>query len=340
MPVVSVALNLPNALPAIGDSPRAREDARPLGGTLRGDVLDLTIFADPQTWVTLFTLLFLELALGVDNIVFITITTDRLPPEKRHIGRRLGLAGALLMRIAFLSVASWLVHMTTPLFTINLGFWAHGFSIRDLVLLIGGGYLVYKGIVEQRDMLRLTEVRERAAHANDPSAVSSRTIGLGQAIATIMAMDVVFSIDSVITAVGIADHLIVMIIAVILAILLMMVFIDQVSNFINRHAEMKLLALAFITMIGLLLVTESLGIVTHIEVFGMELEKLIVYCALAFALVLELVQMRYNTNLRTFEEQHAVLSEGGAVSTAETPATSEARTAFDAGDGGAGTDGH
>jgi predicted tellurium resistance membrane protein TerC len=118
----------------------------------------------------------------------------------------------------------------------------------------------------------------------------------------------------------------------------MMVFIDQVSNFINRHAEMKLLALAFITMIGLLLVTESLGIATHIEVFGMELEKLIVYCALAFALILELVQMRYNTNLRTFEEQHA-LSEGGAASTAETPATSETRTASDAGEGVAGTDG-
>jgi predicted tellurium resistance membrane protein TerC len=273
--------------------------------------LDLTIFADPQTWITLVTLLFLELALGVDNIVFITITTDRLPPEKRHIGRRLGLAGALIMRIIFLSLASYLVHMTTALFTIDLGFWSHGFSVRDLVLLFGGGYLVYKGIVEQRSMLRLTEQREhaeavrKAASGGGQASVagSSRTIGLGQAVGTIMAMDFVFSIDSVITAVGIADHLIVMIIAVIVAILLMMVFIDQISEFINRHAEMKLLALAFITMIGILLVTESLGIATGIEVAGMELEKLIVYCALAFALILEIVQMRYNTNLRAFEAE-------------------------------------
>lgn len=268
--------------------------------------MDLTIFAEPQTWVTLFTLLFLEIALGVDNIVFITITTDRLPAEKQHIGRKLGLAGALIMRILFLSMASWLVHMTSPLFTVDLGFWGHGFSVRDLVLLIGGAYLVYKGIIEQRDMLRLTEVRAEAAHANDHTAAAAHKIGLPQAVATIMVMDVVFSIDSVITAVGIADHLIVMIIAVILAVLLMMVFIDQVSDFINRHAEMKLLALAFITMIGLLLLTESLDIATHIEVFGMELEKLVVYGALAFALVLELVQMRYNTNLRAFEEEQRV----------------------------------
>lgn len=280
--------------------------------------MDLSIFTDPQTWVTLLTLLFLELALGVDNIVFITITTDRLPADKQHIGRKLGLAGALIMRIFFLSIASWLVHMTTPLFTLDLGFWGHGFSVRDLVLLVGGGYLVYKGIIEQRDMLRLTERRAEAAHANDPASAGARTIGLGQAVTTIMAMDLVFSIDSVITAVGIADHLIVMIIAVILAILLMMVFIDQVSDFINRHAEMKLLALAFITMIGLLLVTESLGIATHIEVFGMELEKLVVYGALAFALILELVQMRYNTNFRAFEEeQRASLAEGQATARAK-----------------------
>ncbi len=275
--------------------------------------MDLSIFLEAQTWVTLVTLLFLEIALGIDNIVFITITTDRLPPEKQHIGRKLGLAGALVMRIIFLSVASFLVHMTTALFTIDLGFWSHGFSVRDLVLLVGGGYLIYKGVVEQRDMLRLTEQRAHAAaKAGDAGAIAARTIGLGQAVGTIMAMDLVFSIDSVITAVGIADHLIVMIIAVILAILLMMVFIDQVSGFINRHAEMKLLALAFITMIGLLLVTESLGIATHIEVFGMELEKLCVYVALAFALILELVQMRFNTNLKKFEKEQAEVEKGQA----------------------------
>ena len=263
--------------------------------------MDFSIFADPQTWITLVTLIFLEIALGVDNLVFITITTDRLPANQQHIGRKLGLAGALIMRILFLSFASFLVHMTTPLFSVNLGFFAHGFSVRDLVLFVGGIYLIYKGIAEQREMLALTELREQAGDEH----VESRKIGLPQAIGTIMVMDIVFSIDSVITAVGIADHLIVMIIAVMLAVFLMMAFIDQVSSFINAHAEIKLLALAFITAIGILLVTEGLNITTGIEVAGMELEKLLVYVALAFSLVLEFVQMRYNSNVKRFEAEQA-----------------------------------
>lgn len=283
--------------------------------------MDFSIFTEAQTWVTLFTLLFLEIALGIDNIVFITITADRLPAHQQHLGRKLGLLGALIMRIIFLCFASFLVHMTDALFTIDLGFFRHGFSLRDLVLLLGGAYLVYKGIAEQREMLKLTELREQAhaaavatvpaatgaaaatTAAAAPGKTSSRLISMPQAVGSIMLMDLVFSIDSVITAVGIAEHLIVMIIAVIAAVLLMMVFIDQISTFINRHAEMKLLALAFITMIGCLLVIESLELTTHIMVLGMELEKFVVYCALVFGLILECVQMRYNTNVRAFEEE-------------------------------------
>ena len=281
--------------------------------------MDLSIFLEAQTWVTMLTLIFLEIALGVDNLVFITITTDRLPPEKQHIGRKLGLLGALVMRIIFLSFASLLVHMTSPLFTIDLGFYAHGVSVRDLVLLIGGAYLLVKGVSEIRGMLGLEEERAKLSEHHE----KARQIGLGRAIGTIMAMDVVFSIDSVITAVGLADHLIVMIIAVMLAVILMMLFIDQVSNFINSHAEIKILALSFIVAIGALLVTEGLGIATGIHVAGMELEKLLVYCALAFGLILELVQMRYNSNLKRFRAENGLGADGTplATSTATTAAT-------------------
>ncbi|MGI6216552.1 MAG: TerC family protein [Coriobacteriales bacterium] len=277
--------------------------------------MDLSIFLQADTWITLVTLIFLEIVLGVDNLVFITITTDRLPKEKQHIGRRLGLLGALCMRILFLCFASYLVHMTTPLFTLDLGFWAHGFSVRDLVLFFGGAYLIYKGIDEQKEMLNLTDVK--AAATSEFSGGSPRKINLPQAVGTIMVMDIVFSIDSVITAVGIADHLIVMIIAVMLAVFLMMVFIDVVSNFINDHAEIKILALAFITMIGILLVTEGLGISSGIEVIGMELEKVVVYFAMIFSFVMELVQMRYNTKLKKFQEEQKAKAQAEAQADAQ-----------------------
>ena len=254
--------------------------------------MDLSIFTTPEAWISLVTLIFLEIVLGIDNLVFISITTNRLPVEKQHIGRKLGLAGALIMRIVFLCFASYLVHMTATLFTIDLGVYNHGFSMRDLVLLLGGAYLIYKGISEIIDMLRLTEVK--AEHSHEHKAL--HMITLPQAIATIMVMDVVFSIDSVITAVGMADHLIIMIIAVMIAVVMMMVFIDPISNFINGHPEMKMLALTFIVAIGALLVIDSAGFHTGIELLHMPLEKLIVYFAMVFCIVLELIQMRYNKN--------------------------------------------
>ena len=119
--------------------------------------MDLSIFTTPEAWISLVTLIFLEIVLGVDNIVFISITSSRLPVEKQHIGRKLGLLGALFSRCIFLCFASYLVHMTKPLFSLDLGFWAHGFCVRDFVLLLGGAYLIYKGIDELRDVLALTE---------------------------------------------------------------------------------------------------------------------------------------------------------------------------------------
>ncbi len=267
--------------------------------------MDLSIFATPEAWISLVTLMFLEVVLGVDNIVFISITSNRLAPEKQHIGRKLGLAGAMVSRCIFLCFASYLVHMSNPLFTIDLGFFCHAFSVRDLVLLLGGGYLIYKGIAELRDVLALTEEKAEASDGGE----SKRRIGLVQAVATIMVMDVVFSIDSVITAVGLAEHLIIMIMAVVFAVIIMMVFIDAISDFINKHTEMKILALVFIGVIGVLLFLDSLGINSGIEVLDMHMEKLMVYFAMVFAVVLEIVQMRWSANLARWKASCADAAE-------------------------------
>lgn len=257
-------------------------------------MFDLSIFTTPEAWISLITLLFLEIVLGVDNLVFIAITTDRLPAEKQHLGRKIGLLGALFMRILFLCFASFLVHMTTLLFTIpfiEIHGEPMGFSVRDLVLLAGGIYLIYKGIDEIRSVLNLTEEKEQ----HEPE-VHRSAITLPQAVITIMVMDLVFSIDSVITAVGLAQHLIIMILAVIIAVVLMMVFIDAISNFINQHTEIKILALVFIVMIGILLTLDGLGINSGIEILDMHLEKLMVYFAMVFSIILELIQMKYKKN--------------------------------------------
>lgn len=257
-------------------------------------MFDLSIFTTSEAWISLITLLFLEIVLGVDNLVFIAITTDRLPAEKQHLGRKIGLLGALFMRILFLCFASFLVHMTTPVFTIpfiEIHGEPMGFSVRDLVLLAGGIYLIYKGIDEIRSVLNLTEEKEQ----HEPE-VHRSAITLPQAVITIMIMDLVFSIDSVITAVGLAQHLIIMILAVIIAVVLMMVFIDAISNFINQHTEIKILALVFIVMIGILLTLDGLGINSGIEILDMHLEKLMVYFAMVFSIILELIQMKYKKN--------------------------------------------
>ena len=275
--------------------------------------MDLSIFTTAEAWISLVTLMFLEVVLGVDNIVFISLTTNRLPEEKQHIGRKLGLAGAMVSRCIFLCFASFLVHMSSALFTIDLGFWSHGVSVRDLVLFFGGAYLIYKGIAELRDVLALTE--EKAAESEDPT--QKKSIGLVQAVATIMVMDVVFSIDSVITAVGLAEHLIIMILAVVFAIIIMMVFIDAISDFINKHTEMKILALVFIGIIGVLLLLDSLGINSGIEVLDMHMEKLMVYFAMVFAVVLEIIQMRWAGNLARWKAERAAAAATDAADASE-----------------------
>ena len=271
-------------------------------------MIDFSIFTTPEAWISLVTLVFLEIVLGVDNIVFIVITTDKLPENLQHIGRKVGLLAAMCMRIIFLCFASYLVHMTVELFEVNWPIYHHVFNMRDLVLALGGIYLIHKGVQELREMMRTAGIAEEAidslAQAQEDGGKRKRKkkakrnhLTLPQAIGTIMVMDVVFSIDSVITAVGLANHLIIMIIAVMLAIILMMIFIDSVSVFINEHVEMKILALVFITAIGVLLTFDGLGITSGIEVLDMHMEKLMVYFAMVFALVMELIQMSYRKRI-------------------------------------------
>jgi len=264
--------------------------------------MDLSIFTTAEAWISLGTLIFLEIVLGVDNIVFIAITTDRLPAEQQKLGRKLGLAGAMIMRCLFLCFAAWLVSMTHPLFTLDIGGYQLDVTVRGLVLFCGGLYLVYKGITELRSVYSLSTEK---AEAETGERKHSHLISLPVAIGTIMVMDIVFSIDSVITAVGLANHLIIMIIAVITAVIIMMVFIDAISDFINEHVEMKILALFFISAIGILLVLDGIGINSGIEVLDMHMEKLMVYFAMVFCLGIELFQMAYNTRHREFvQEQH------------------------------------
>lgn len=265
--------------------------------------MDLTIFSSPETWISFATLLFLEIILGIDNIVFIILTIARLPESEQHIGRKIGLLGALVSRCAFLCFASFLVHMTTPLVTISQIVMPSGdpfsLSTRDIVLFVGGAYLIHKGIDEIREMFSNSvnnatkNIKESSMSSgtlnSDPSGDSThKTIGACRAndkgaisfvgaIITIMIMDVVFSIDSVITAVGLADQLIVMIAAVIVAILIMMIFIDKIGDLIEHNPEMKLLALAFIAAIGALLVLDGIGLRSGVEICGIELEKLCIY---------------------------------------------------------------
>lgn len=241
-------------------------------------------FASGEAIIELLTLIFLEMVLGIDNLVFIAITTNRLPAQKQHIGRRLGLLGALVMRVLLLCTISFIVGLTKPLFTLP----AVGtpITVRSLVLIVGGIYLVYKGITEIRDKVQLKEERQQVGYEG---AAATHLIGLPQAVGTIMVMDVVFSLDSVITAVGLVDVLPIMITAVMVAVFVMIIFADPISNFINSHAEIKLLALSFIFLVGVVLVLSGLDI---------EIPEPMIYFGMFFCLAVELIQMRYNKNLK------------------------------------------
>jgi len=225
--------------------------------------------SDPQIWLSLLTLTTLEIVLGIDNLVFVAITAGRLPPHQQARGRRIGLALALLMRLALLASISWVIGLTAPLFSV-LG---HGVSWRDVILVGGGIFLLYKGTAE---------IHERLEGDTAEMAADAPRLSLSRVVMQIMALDIVFSLDSVITAVGMASHLWVMMTAVIIASIIMVVGSGPVSRFIDQHPTVKMLALSFLLLIGMTLVADGLGF--HVP-------KGFVYSAIGFSMAVEALNL-------------------------------------------------
>jgi predicted tellurium resistance membrane protein TerC len=224
---------------------------------------------DPQIWISLVTLTALEIVLGIDNIIFISILAGKLPRDQQPRARQTGLGLALITRILLLCSIAWMAKLTTPLVTL-LG---RGISGRDLILLLGGLFLIVKSTMEIHEKLE----------GEDGAATARVATSFARVILQIILLDIVFSLDSVITAVGMAQHLGVMITAVILAMIVMLLFAGAISDFVNRHPTLKMLALSFLLLIGVSLVAEGTG--AHIP-------KGYVYFAMAFSFGVEMLNLR------------------------------------------------
>ncbi|HZT55363.1 MAG TPA: TerC family protein [Burkholderiaceae bacterium] len=228
----------------------------------------LELLTDPQAWIALATLTALELVLGIDNIVFISILVDKLPVAQRERARRIGLFMAMFMRIGLLLVLSWIVGLVEPLFSV----FGKGISGRDLILIAGGLFLIYKATGEIHQSLEGEE-----GHAS--SAVEATFTAV---ILQIMVIDIVFSLDSIITAVGMVDRLAVMIAAVVASVGLMMLFAGAIGRFVSDHPTIKVLALSFLVVVGVVLIAEG---------FGQHVPKGYIYFAMAFAVGVEMLNI-------------------------------------------------
>ena len=224
---------------------------------------------NPEIWIALATLTFLEIVLGVDNIIFISILSGKLPAAQQPKARRVGLLGAMITRVLLLFSLAWIVKLTAPLFTAV----GHPISGRDLILIGGGLFLLGKSTVEIHDRLEGEE-----GHASNRVAATFASV-----IVQIMLLDIVFSLDSVITAVGMVDELWVMIAAVITSVAIMMVAAEPISAFVHRHPTVKMLALSFLLLIGLSLLLEG---------FGQHIPKGYVYFAMGFSVFVEMINLR------------------------------------------------
>jgi predicted tellurium resistance membrane protein TerC len=229
----------------------------------------MELLTNPQAWIAFATLTLLELVLGIDNIIFISILVDKLPPEKRALARRLGLFMAMFMRIGLLLVLSWIVGLVAPLFSVM----GREISGRDLILIVGGLFLIWKSTGEIHQSLEGEE-----GHAS--SAVKAT---FGAVIVQIMVVDLVFSLDSIITAVGMVDEVAVMIAAVIASVALMMVFAGAIGRFVSDHPTIKMLALSFLVVVGVVLIADG---------FDHHVPKGYIYFAMAFSLGVEMLNIR------------------------------------------------
>jgi predicted tellurium resistance membrane protein TerC len=230
-----------------------------------GDLQTLT--ADPAAWAALVTLIAMEVILGIDNLIFIAILTNKLPEPQRPLARRVGLGLALVMRLALLGTIAIIVQLTSPIFSV----FGHGFSWRDLILIAGGLFLVWKAT---------KEIHHRVDPDPEPDLFNRKTatLGLAAALGQIILLDLVFSIDSIITAVGMTQHVEIMVIAVVVAVIAMMVAATPLSNFISANPTVVMLALGFLLMIGMVLLAEG---------FGAHVPKGYIYAAMAFSVAVE-----------------------------------------------------
>jgi predicted tellurium resistance membrane protein TerC len=247
----------------------------------------MELLTDPQAWITFITLSALEIVLGIDNIIFISILVSRLPPERRETARVVGLSLAMLTRIALLFSIVWLTRLTKPLFAV-LG---QEFSGRDIILLLGGLFLLAKSVTEIHGTLEGTEEERKTPVYSSFTAI----------VVQIAIIDIVFSLDSVFTAVGLADQLPIMVAAIVLAILVMILVARSISGFIERHPTIKILALAFLILVGVVLVADA---------FHFEVPKGYLYFAMAFSVGVEMVNIRLR-KLMDSRRNRADETEGG-----------------------------
>ena len=241
----------------------------------------MELLTDPQAWIAFATLTALELVLGIDNIIFISILVDKLPPEKREWVRRVGLFMAMFMRIGLLLLLSVIVGLVQPLFTV----FGQDISGRDLILLLGGLFLIWKSTGEIHQSLEGEE--------EHGSSVAKSTVGA--ILVQIMIIDLVFSLDSIITAVGMVDEVAIMIAAVVASVGLMMVFASPIGRFVSAHPSIKMLALAFLVVVGVVLMAEGLG--HHVP-------KGYIYFAMAFSLGVEMLNIRFRKRSKKVVELH------------------------------------
>ena len=241
----------------------------------------MELLTDPQAWIAFATLTALELVLGIDNIIFISILVDKLPPEKRELARRIGLFMAMFMRIGLLLLLSVIVGLVEPLFTA----FGKDISGRDLILILGGLFLIWKSTGEIHQSLEGEE-------EHGSSAVKATMAAI---ILQIMVIDLVFSLDSIITAVGMVDEVAIMIAAVIASVGLMMAFASGIGRFVSNHPSIKMLALTFLVVVGVVLMAEGLG--HHIP-------KGYIYFAMAFSVIVEMLNIRFRKRAKQVVQLH------------------------------------
>jgi predicted tellurium resistance membrane protein TerC len=231
----------------------------------------LTLAADPAAWAALVTLIAMEVVLGIDNLIFIAILTNKLPESQRETARRIGIGLALILRLALLGTVAFIVKLTTPIFTL----FGHGFSWRDLILIAGGLFLVWKAT---------KEIHHRVDPDPSPDVFDRKdaTLGFAAAMGQIVVLDLVFSIDSIITAVGMTNDIPIMVIAVVVAVAVMLLAATPLANFINANPTVVMLALGFLLMIGMVLLADG---------FGAHVPKGYIYAAMAFSILVEGLNM-------------------------------------------------